>query len=68
MAEEADRRGGQDPRLCQGIVSFADLRLANVDAVLAARSRRRRPVSRHPPDRGDDAAIIGASSYFRRRR
>ena len=51
IAEEGDRRGGKT-KICAGIVSFADLRLPNVDAVLRRADRRgRRPVSRHPPDR-----------------
>ena len=33
IAEEGDRRGG-NTKICAGIVSFADLRLPNVDAVL----------------------------------
>ena len=33
IAEEGDRRGGKT-KICAGIVSFADLRLPNVDAVL----------------------------------
>jgi L-fuconolactonase len=63
IAEEGDRRGGKT-RICQGIVSFADLRLANVDAVLegqiaaaGGRFRGIRHIAAHDP------AIIGASSY-----
>jgi L-fuconolactonase len=63
IAEEADRRGGRT-RICAGIVSFADLRLPNVDAVLegqiaaaGGRFRGIRQIAAHDP------AIIGASSY-----
>jgi L-fuconolactonase len=63
IAEEADRRGTKT-KICAGIVSFADLRLSNVDAVLeaqieAARGRFRgiRQIAAHDP------AIVGASSY-----
>lgn len=63
LAEEADRRGGKT-KICTGIVSFADLRLPNVDAVLEAqitaacgRFRGIRQIAAHDP------AIIGASSY-----
>jgi len=37
IAEEADRRGGKT-KICAGIVSFADLRLPNVDAVLEGKT------------------------------
>jgi predicted TIM-barrel fold metal-dependent hydrolase len=63
IAEEADRRGTR-AKVCAGIVSFADLRLPNVDAVLegqiAAAGGRCcgiRQIAAHDP------AIIGASSY-----
>ena len=63
IAEEADRRGGKT-RVCAGIVSFADLRLPNVDDVLRAqidaaggRFRGIRHIAAHDP------AIVGASSY-----
>ena len=63
IAEEADRRDGKT-RICSGIISFADLRLANVDAVLegqieaaGGRFRGIRQIAAHDP------AIIGASSY-----
>jgi L-fuconolactonase len=63
IAEEGDRRGGKT-KICAGIVSFADLRLANVDAVLegqiaaaGGRFRGIRQIAAHDP------AIIGASSY-----
>jgi L-fuconolactonase len=63
IAEEADRRGTKT-KICAGIVSFADLRLANVDAVLEAqieaaggRFRGIRQIAAHDP------AIIGGSSY-----
>ena len=63
IAEEADGRGGKT-QICAGIVSFADLRLPNVDAVLegqiaAADGRFRgiRQIAAHDP------AIVGASSY-----
>ena len=63
IAEEADRRGGKT-KICAGIVSFADLRLPNVDAVLegqiaaaGGRFRGIRQIAAHDP------AIIGASSY-----
>jgi L-fuconolactonase len=63
IAEEGDRRGGKT-KICAGIVSFADLRLANVDAVLegqiAAAGGRFRGI-RHIA--AYDPAIIGASSY-----
>ena len=62
-AEESDRRGGKT-KICAGIVSFADLRLANIDAVLDAqieaaggRFRGIRQIAAYDP------AIIGASSY-----
>ena len=63
IAEEADRRRTKT-KICAGIVSFADLRLANVDAVLDAqieaaggRFRGIRQIGAHDP------AIIGGSSY-----
>jgi predicted TIM-barrel fold metal-dependent hydrolase len=63
IAEEADRRGGKT-RICAGIVSFADLRLPNVDAVLegqiaaaGGRFRGIRQIAAHDP------AIISGSSY-----
>jgi L-fuconolactonase len=63
IAEEADRRGGRT-KVCAGIVSFADLRLSNVDEVLEAqiaaaggRFRGVRQIAAHDP------AILGASSY-----
>src|ERR1700681_2411674 len=63
IAEEGDRRGGKT-KICAGIVSFADLRLANVDAVLegqiaaaGGRFRGIRQIAAHDP------AIIGTSSY-----
>jgi len=63
IAEEGDRRGGKT-KICAGIVSFADLRLSNVDAVLdgqiaaaGGRFRGIRQIAAHDP------AIIGASSY-----
>ena len=63
IAEEGDRRGGKT-KICAGIVSFADLRLPNVDAVLegqiaaaGGRFRGIRQIAAHDP------AIIGASSY-----
>jgi len=63
IAEEGDRRGGKT-KICAGIVSFADLRLLNVDAVLegqiaaaGGRFRGIRHIAAHDP------AIIGASSY-----
>jgi L-fuconolactonase len=63
IAEESDRRGTRT-KICAGIVSFADLRSANVDAVLEAqieaaggRFRGIRQIAAHDP------AIIGASSY-----
>jgi len=37
IADESDRHGGKT-KICAGIVSFADLRLPNVDAVPAKRS------------------------------
>src|SRR5262245_4402757 len=62
IAEEGDRRGGKT-KICAGIVSFADLRLPNVDAVLAGQIaaaggqfRGIRPIAAHGP------AKIGASS------
>jgi predicted TIM-barrel fold metal-dependent hydrolase len=63
IAEEGDRRGGKT-KICAGIVSFADLRLANLDAVLEAqiaaaggRFRGIRQITAHDP------AIISGSSY-----
>jgi predicted TIM-barrel fold metal-dependent hydrolase len=63
IAEEGDRRGGKT-KICAGIVSFADLRLPNVDAVLegqiaaaGGRFRGIRQIAAHDP------AIVGASSY-----
>jgi predicted TIM-barrel fold metal-dependent hydrolase len=63
IAEEGDRRGGKT-KICAGVVSFADLRLPNVDAVLegqvaaaGGRFRGIRHIAAHDP------AIIGASSY-----
>ncbi len=63
IAEEADRRGTKT-KICAGIVSFADLRLANVDEVLEAqieaaggRFRGIRQIAAHDP------AIVGGSSY-----
>ena len=63
IAEESDRRGSKT-KICAGIVSFADLRLPNVDAVLegqiaaaGGRFRGIRQIAAHDP------AIIGASSY-----
>jgi predicted TIM-barrel fold metal-dependent hydrolase len=64
IAEEGDKRGGKT-RICAGIVSFADLRLPNVDAVLegqiaAAGGRLRgiRQIAAHDP------AIISVSSFI----
>src|SRR5438270_339587 len=64
IAEESDRRGGKT-KICAGIVSFADLRLPNVDAVLegqiaaaGGRFRGIRQIAAHDP------AIIGGSSYL----
>ncbi len=63
IAEESDRRGGKT-KICAGIVSFADLRRPNVDAVLegqiaaaGGRFRGIRHIAAHDP------AIVGASSY-----
>src|SRR5260221_10292110 len=63
IAEEGDRRGGKT-KFCAGIVSFADLRLLNVDAVLAGqipaaggRFRGIRHIAAHHP------ATLGASAY-----
>jgi L-fuconolactonase len=63
IAEESDRRGSKT-KICAGIVSFADLRLPSVDAVLegqiaaaGGRFRGIRQIAAHDP------AIIGASSY-----
>ena len=63
IAEEGDRRGTRT-KICAGIVSFADLRSANVEAVLegqieaaGGRFRGIRQIAAHDP------AIIGASSY-----
>src|ERR1043166_7774004 len=64
IAEEADRRGTKT-KVCAGIVSFADLRLPNVDAVLegqiaaaGGRFRGIRQIAAYDP------AIVGASSYL----
>jgi L-fuconolactonase len=64
IAEEGDRRGGKT-KVCAGIVSFADLRLPNVDDVLRAqieaaggRFRGIRQIAAHDP------AIVGGSSYL----
>jgi predicted TIM-barrel fold metal-dependent hydrolase len=63
VAEEGDRRGGKT-KICAGIVSFADLRLDNVDAVLegqiaaaGGRFRGIRQIAAYDP------AIISGSSY-----
>jgi predicted TIM-barrel fold metal-dependent hydrolase len=63
VAEEGDRRGGKT-KICAGIVSFADLRLPNVDAVLegqiaaaGGRFRGIRQIAAYDP------AIISGSSY-----
>ena len=63
IAEAGDRRGGET-KVCAGIVSFADLRLPNVDDVLrgqidaaGGRFRGIRHIAAHDP------AIVGASSY-----
>ena len=63
IAEEGDRRGGKT-KVCAGIVSFADLRLDNLDAVLegqiaaaGGRFRGIRQIAAHDP------AIISGSSY-----
>src|SRR5947207_6753411 len=63
IAEEADRRGTKT-KICAGIVSFADLRLPNADAVLegqiaaaGGRFRGIRQIAAYDP------AIVGASSY-----
>jgi len=63
IADEGDRRGGKT-RICAGIVSFADLRLPTVDAVLegqiaaaGGRFRGIRQIAAHDP------AIAGTSSY-----
>src|SRR5258706_4361958 len=63
IAEKGDRRGG-NTKICASIVSFADLRLPDVDAVLegqiaaaGGRFRGIRQIAAHDP------AIIGASSY-----
>jgi L-fuconolactonase len=63
IAEEGDRRGGKT-KICAGIVSFADLRLDNLDAVLEAqiaaaggRFRGIRQIAAYDP------AIISGSSY-----
>src|SRR3954467_5590308 len=63
IAEEADRSGTRT-KICAGIVSFADLRLPNVDDVLrgqieaaGGRFRGIRQIAAHDP------AILGASSY-----
>jgi L-fuconolactonase len=66
IAEEADRRGTKT-KICAAIVSFAELRLPNIDGVLEAqieaaggRFRGIREIAAHDP------AIIGASSMCRR--
>jgi L-fuconolactonase len=63
IAEKSDRRGSRT-KICAGIVSFADLRSANLEAVLGGqieaaggRFRGIRQIAAHDP------AIIGASSY-----
>src|SRR5258707_12236865 len=63
IAEEADRRGTKT-KICAGIVSFADLRLPNADAMLegqiaaaGGRFRGIRQIAAYDP------AIVGASSY-----
>jgi predicted TIM-barrel fold metal-dependent hydrolase len=63
IAEEGDRRG-ERAKVCAGIVSYADLRLPNVDAVLegqiaaaGGRFRGIRHIAAHDP------AIIGTSSF-----
>src|SRR5204862_239227 len=63
IAENADRRGTKT-KICAGIVSFADLRLPNADAVLegqiaaaGGRFRGIRQIAAYDP------AIVGASSY-----
>jgi len=63
IAEDADRRGTKT-KICAGIVSFADLRLPNADAVLegqiaaaGGRFRGIRQIAAYDP------AIVGASSY-----
>jgi len=63
IAEEGDRRGGKT-KMCAGIVSFADLRLPNLDAVLegqiaaaGGRFRGIRQIAAYDP------AIISGSSY-----
>jgi L-fuconolactonase len=55
IAEEGDRRGGKT-KICAGVVSFADLRLPNVDAVLegqiaaaGGRFRGIRHIAAHDP-------------------
>ena len=55
IAEESDRRGGKT-KICAAIVSFADLRLPNVDAVLegqiaaaGGRFRGIRQIAAHDP-------------------
>ena len=62
IADEADRRGTKT-KICAGIVSFADLRLPNVDAVLegqiGAAGGRFRGI-RHIA--AQDPAIVGTSS------
>jgi L-fuconolactonase len=64
IAEEGDRRGGKT-KICAGIVSFADLRLPNVDTVLegqiaaaGGRFRGIRQIAAYDP------AIISGSSYI----
>ena len=63
IAEEGDRRGGKT-KICRGIVSFADLRLDSLDAVLegqiaaaGGRFRGIRQIAAHDP------AIVSGSSY-----
>jgi predicted TIM-barrel fold metal-dependent hydrolase len=63
IAEEGDRRG-ERTKVCAGIVSYADLRLPNVDVVLegqiaaaGGRFRGIRHIAAHDP------AIIGTSSF-----
>jgi predicted TIM-barrel fold metal-dependent hydrolase len=63
IAEEGDKRGGKT-KICAGIVSFADLRLPNVDAVLesqiAAAGGRFRGIRQII---ANDPNIVGGSSY-----
>jgi len=63
IADESDRRGGKT-KICAGIVSFADLRLPNVDTVLegqigaaGGRFRGIRHIAAHDP------AITSTSSH-----